>query len=263
MAVVLLGDLVDRGRHSFECVVLALDRLKRLPTATIWVAGNHDVGHQWSDKHNRFIASLHPAEFSDWLNSGQGDEQAVRRRFGQAFVEFVQDLPRAVAFSSGLLAVHGGVPHIDRIDQLDSLAALQADSIAKSDFTWLRVSESAPRKIPNRSRLGCELGTEQFAASVAHISGLLERLGHPRVTAVARGHDHYPERFFVYRGDFPPMSLVTINSMAGEPEDGAISGDPIRRPCVGNYVPGQVPRVVQFSNLAEQLTAASDVSRYW
>lgn len=245
-AVVILGDLVDRGQDHVECALLALQRIKSHPHSTIWIAGNHDIGHSWSVEESRFVSELSPAEFADWLNEGEPWERARRIDFGKAFLEYVKDLPRAVAFRCGLLATHGGVPHCDIFHTFKSLEALKQSSAAKDDFTWVRVAEKAPVKYPNRSRRGCELGTEQLVASVAHMSELLERRGHPRIKAVVRGHDHHDDRYFVHRAGFPLMSLLTVNTMGvgDEGDSPFLSGD--LQPCVAVYVPGCMPRVLKL-----------------
>ena len=256
-AVVLLGDLVDRGSDHVECALLALERMRSRPDDTVWIAGNHDIGHRWSPDDSAFVSELSPAEFADWLNAGDPQERARRIDFGKAFLEYVSDLPRAVAFGNGLLAVHGGVPHCDIFHTLGSLEELKRCSAAKDDFTWIRVAEKAPVKYPNRSRRGCELGTEQLVASVAHISSLLEREGHARVQAVVRGHDHHDDRHFVHRAGFPPMSLVTVNTMgAGDDRNNPfITGD--LQPCVAVYVPGSAPRIVKIVRPVNEPDAGS------
>jgi hypothetical protein len=245
-AVVMLGDLVDRGQDHVECAMLALRRIRARPHSTIWIAGNHDIGHRWSEDDARFVSELAPAEFADWLNAGELGERSRRIDFGKTFLEYVAGLPRAVAFQCGLLAIHGGVPHCDIFHTFDSFESLKQSSAAKDDFTWIRVAERAPVKYPNRSRRGCELGTEQFVASVAHISGLLEREGHPRITAVVRGHDHHDDRHFVHRAGFPSMSLITVNTMGAGDECSSpfLAGD--LQPCVAVYVQGRAPCIVKL-----------------
>jgi hypothetical protein len=262
LSVVLLGDLVDRGTHHAECVILCLKRLKGYPNETVWVVGNHDIGHRWDPDNERFVADIEPGEFTDWLNEGEDDERKARTRFGRAFIEYVQAQPRAVAFKSGLLAVHGGVPHCDLFHHFGTLKDLQTDARAKDDFTWLRVAESAPKKFPNRLRRGCELGTEQLVASVDHISRLLQKAGHDRITAVVRGHDHHPERHYVHKAGFPPMSLLTINTMGIDPTEPPASATTMCEPCVGIYAEGEVPRVVQIRRRQSQVsvTASAEVT---
>lgn len=245
-AVVMLGDLVDRGPHHVECILLAAARIKSAPTRTVWIAGNHDVGHRWVESTGAFESELSPAEIADWLNGGPPDKRAARVAFGKAFLNYVCHLPRAVAFRSGLLATHGGVPHCDIFHTLDSLSAVQASDGARDDFTWLRVAEKAPVKYPNRSRRGCEIGTEQLVASVAHLSQLIEKAGYPRINALVRGHDHHGDRHFVHAAGFPPMSLLTVNTMSASDDKGNpfITGD--LQPCVAIYVQGRAPRVVKI-----------------
>jgi hypothetical protein len=245
-AVVLVGDLVDRGTDHFECIILALQRIQQHPESTVWIAGNHDIGHRWDESRFAFESELSPAEFADWLNAGDGGDRARRIEFGQAFLRYAGGLPRAVAFQSGLLATHGGVPHCDLFHTYDRLEQIQASEQARDDFTWIRVAESAPTKVPNRGRRGCELGTHQLVASVAHLSELLAKEGRSRITSVVRGHDHHGDRFFVHAAGFPPMSLVTLNTMgpADDQDNPFLLGD--RNPCVGIYVEGQAPRLVKF-----------------
>lgn len=246
-AVVILGDLVDRGQDHAECVMLALQRMRSCPHGTVWIAGNHDVGHRWSEESGLFVSELAPAEFTEWLNAGDSRERPWRTSFGRAFLDYVHDLPRAVAFRCGLLATHGGVPHCDIFHTFGSLGELKRSAAAKDDFTWIRVAERAPVKYPNRSRRGCELGTEQLVASVAHMSLLLEREGHPRISAMVRGHDHHDSRHFVHRAGFPPMSLLTVNTMGPTGDDRSnpfVAGD--LQPCIAVYVHGSSPRIVKI-----------------
>jgi 3',5'-cyclic AMP phosphodiesterase CpdA len=245
-AVVMLGDLVDRGADHVECILLAAKRMASAPRLTVWISGNHDVGHRWVDSESAFVSELSPAEITDWLNGGPVNARSARVAFGKAFFSYVHRLPRAVAFRSGILAIHGGVPHCDIFHTFDSLASLQASDAAKDDFTWIRIAERAPVKYPNRSRRGCELGTEQMVACVAHISTLLEREGYARIQAVVRGHDHYGDRYFIHAAGFPPMSLVTVNTMGVSDDSGNpfITGD--FSPCIAVYVPGRMPRIVKI-----------------
>jgi len=245
-AVVMLGDLVDRGINHLECVLLCLQRQKAYPHETVWVVGNHDIGHRRMPSGEGFVAEIEPAEFTDWMNGGAGEDRAARERFGRAYIDYVLAQPRAAVFESGLLAIHGGVPHCDLFHKFERLEDLLKSEQAKDDFTWIRVPETAPKKYPNRSRRGCEIGTEQFVASVAHLSQLIEAVGGAPISSVARGHDHHAERYFVHKAGFPPMSLVTINTMGVEPGEQTLPNTPPREPCIGVYVRGRAPRIVRI-----------------
>jgi hypothetical protein len=246
LTVLLLGDLVDRGPDSPLCALMALRRFRDRPLKSLMVAGNHDVSYSWVESGNHFSSLVEPCEFGDWLNRDDAEDAEGRIRLGRKFVEFVAQLPRAIVTPSGLLAVHAGVPHIDLLPKLTDLESLQASGQARDDFTWLRLAERASKKIPNRSSRGCEIGTHQWAASIDNLSSILGRAGWPRIRCAVRGHDHHTERFHVHQAGFPPLTMLTVNSMGDAVDDPIRLGSKSRHGCVAVYDGGRMPRLVRI-----------------
>ena len=84
---------------------------------------------------------------------------------------------------------------------------------SRSDFVWLRVNATAPKKRPNRSNRGCEFGRDDFASFREHVGklGLV-------VSRLVRGHDHVPERFEAYER-FGANPVLTLNTMCRALDD--------------------------------------------
>ena len=258
VAVVFLGDIVDRGSQHAECAVLVAQRMQKHPTKTVMIAGNHDVGQQWNEMESRFQPAVFPAEFTDWLNDLSAPDHNERVSFGREFLEFAEGLPRAVLFKSGLLATHGAVPHADIFPTMKCLKDVQTSPRSFDDFTWVRVAERAPVKLPNRGSRGCEIGTEQFAAAVAHLSGLTKQEWNIEIRAVVRGHDHHAKRHFVHEANYPSMTLVTLNTMGTTipDENPLLEGD--RQGCIGIYAPDRAPRIVKLVRQVVRVNEANN-----
>ena len=213
-----LGDLVDRGPYSVESLASLLDAVARHPDRILWILGNHDEAIRFIPSEPiamfakpgvRFRATVEPAEFADWLNDptdGVTVEEA--ETWGSLFVELCRRLPRAVLFSDGLLATHGGIPLADRWESLTTLEALQHERVLA--FTWTRAT-SAPKKVgwkhdPVRREFssGFEFGYKDLESFCSAVSDIYP------VTQVVRGHDHVDggvERPKQYRS----IPLLTLN----------------------------------------------------
>jgi hypothetical protein len=188
--LLFLGDLIDRGPHSLECVAALLETALECPNQVLWIAGNHDEALRREAASGQFRSSVEPAEFVDELQvvkAWASPEQL--QRWGVAFIEIVRRLPRAVCFADGTLATHGGIPLSDHHPHIKSREALHWESCLR-DFTWTRAANK-PRSLfdAERRRSGSsdfQFGfkdLDQFCAALGSV------LGSP-VKRLVRGHDH-------------------------------------------------------------------------
>jgi len=212
-----LGDMVDRGPYSVECFASIIDAAFRHPGRILWIAGNHDTAIRSvagpGPRASVFESAVHPAEFVEWLNTGDDVEDVeARQAWGRLFVAVCERLPRALLFPSGLLATHGGIPLPDRWDDLLSLEALE-DPRVLEDFTWTRAA-AVPRRVGYRHDLArrarssdFEFGWkdfDEFCQVVSRIEGV------PPVSHLVRGHDHVPGGW-EQPHQYPGTSLLTTN----------------------------------------------------
>jgi len=186
--LLFLGDLVDRGPHSAECLVL-LDRLAR-QGKVLWLAGNHDLSLSWAPERGRFRSRVEPAEYCDELNLATTRE--VRRNWARHLIALAPSLPRAFLHPSETLFTHGGFPLEDlrarRPDDSGLLPRWLEDEKCLSDFTWTRMTRH-PRKIPNRETLGSSYGHLDFDDFCTAIRPWAE------IRSLVAGHQHCPEGF--------------------------------------------------------------------
>lgn len=189
--VLFLGDLVDRGPHSAECLVL-LDQLAR-HAKILWLAGNHDLSLSWSQERGKFRSRVEPAEYCDELNLAETRE--TQRKWARQLTALAPSLPRAFLHSSGILFTHGGFPLEDlraqRPDQPELLFPWLQEEKCLSDFTWTRMTRH-PRKIPNRETLGSSYGHLDFDDFCSAVAPWAD------IRALVAGHQHSPDGFDVH-----------------------------------------------------------------
>lgn len=241
--LICLGDYVDRGDEDIAVLtMLQYLTMHSTPQNNLIVTclrGNHDSGI-YRKENGTFASRVKPAEFVDKLEKMPPEEADI---IGSAALEFARTSPvmgeltglRADFPEATILFTHGGVPHTDlqRSFCRDTLSPCPAagrpllDSLPEEyraawseDFTWIRMVEKAPVKIPNRASHGCDLGTEDLNA---YRRLHLELTGRA-ITFVLRGHDHEPGGFSLYSYDAtlnPSTSrfvqrhcgVLTINAM--------------------------------------------------
>jgi hypothetical protein len=183
-----LGDMVDRGPHSLECILYLIDLAAEFPGRVAWIAGNHDIGVRLDESAGMFSSGVDPAEFAEWLNACDA-LLPVRRMIGQAFIELVDCLPRAIISPDGLLITHGGFPHSDLQSKAAALTTREEtlawanEASCLQDFTWTRISRY-PKKLPNRASTGCSYGYLDFAGFASVISNMAP------LNRMITGHDH-------------------------------------------------------------------------
>jgi hypothetical protein len=237
--VVFLGDFIDRGRNDHETLLYLFRLLRDHPGQVCVIAGNHDEDYHWSEEDRRFVSTIEPAEYPARLNALLDDPDPAAREqveLGKLAVSFFRRCPRAVVLPDGLLLAHAGFPHRDRLQELKEPRDLSRP-LCLQDFAWLRISETAEYKRPNRDNRGCQFGWGNFR----EFCQTAEALRVP-VRRLVRGHDHVAARYQYYP-EYRAYPVLTLNTM-GRPLDGetATLDDPPLA-CVARHVPGQLPQV--------------------
>ena len=272
--LILLGDLIDRGEEDFAVLAfvqqLLMEQDEHASRLTLMVMrGNHDCALRYDEGKAAFLSSVDPAETAERLNGliAEGYERQAQT-LGAAVVELGRICPcmgelthvLSECPSATILFTHGGVPHTDL--QKAALSRCEAGCVAEdaplieslpgdmqegwmSDFTWIRLVERGPRKIPNRSSHGCQMGVQD----VNNYRRLHYRLTHRAITFIIRGHDHEEGGFKLYSYDpaFNPArgtsefnclqencGVLTINAMM---RDRAVTGEAVAaRWCKGEAI---------------------------
>jgi hypothetical protein len=242
--IVFLGDLFDRGKHSAQVLFRVLSFVNAEPGRIGFIVGNHDEGLTKGDD-GKFTSSVQPSEFSDWLN--EQSERSPWRELAEVTIRFFAYAPRVLLLPDGLLVAHGGVPHTDRQDRIQTQEDLNGREILE-DFVWTRLHETAKRRIPNRTTRGCSLGINDFNLFCEKVGRILDR----PIRGMLRGHDHLEEGFRFF-DKYETNPVLTINTMCCR-HPGEIGG-PIERPAVfSKWHKGTMP-VVHILNLPGDLVA--------
>jgi hypothetical protein len=208
--ICFLGDLVDRGPHDLECFALILQTAINHPDRIMWIIGNHDEGLSFNSESKKFSSSVEPAEIVDLLNSPPADLDATKvESWGRLFIDIVAGLPRAVLFSDGLLATHGGIPLEDRWSTLKSLADLESPGV-RSDFTWTRAT-SAPTKKGWKYDPAKRKTSSNFEFGYRDLEGFCKAVeSFFPVKRIVRGHDHVESGWEV-PNQYQNVPILTIN----------------------------------------------------
>jgi len=266
--LILLGDYIDRGSEDFAVLAIVEELLMASASgafppsfSVVALRGNHDTGLSLKDGCS-FDSTVKPAETADALNAMIRDGEAdVARSLGKAAMELARISPCMGELTNlsltrpeaTLLFTHGGLPHTDL--QREAYEKLPASGIRgeltpalpaefraawEEDFTWIRLVEKAPIKIPNRGSHGCDMGTND----VNTYRRLHQRLTGRAITFIIRGHDHEEGGYKLYSYDPQEndttrngvqrnCGVLTINALdITELEKSAETG----HPCAGNAV---------------------------
>lgn len=100
--IVFLGDYVDRGSYSQENIHYLLKLKIEHPEEIFLLTGNHE---------GFMVKEFYPAHFWSDLFAEE------RKRYGDLFSK----LPFAVATQNGILALHGALPELKSIDEIDRI----------------------------------------------------------------------------------------------------------------------------------------------
>ena len=112
--LVFLGDYVDRGPASLENVNILLEQKIRHPDSLYLLMGNHE-GYA--------MGSFQPADFWEALDA------ELRQRYG----EVLGRLPLAVSTPNGIIALHGALPDVSR---LEDISRINPGSAEWHQITW-------------------------------------------------------------------------------------------------------------------------------
>jgi UDP-2,3-diacylglucosamine pyrophosphatase LpxH len=208
--LVILGDVIDRGKHDIACLVLILHQIKLYPGRIVWLMGNHDNSLHWNKDKTELRSTVSPCEFLDTLNEGLSKNRALYEDLANRLIDLTDSLPRAL-FVGRVLATHGGFPHRDllehslehiesptfgsepRLTEADNqLLALFSGGVVntnvqafmRTDFVNNRKS-AASSKIIDRNRTQNEFGYMDCLLFFANSY----RANHP-IDCIVRGHDH-------------------------------------------------------------------------
>ena len=212
--VVILGDLIDRGPDSADCIAmllrlcLGLDR-RHSGVKVLFVKGDHDEALV------PFGSKVSPSELVDELF--ELVKQQCRRETAmlflvRAFCDFVRCCPAAVLFDDGILCSHGGVPHSALQESIQSAQDLETPAAAQ-DFVWCRFSERSPKKFPNRREKTCQIGFQDVDSFLGRLDGL--RLCEKPMTVWLHGHAHPAEGFRDFEIPDSRRHVVTFSSFRG------------------------------------------------
>ena len=112
--LVFLGDYVDRGPASLENINFLLGQKAEHPDSFYLLMGNHE-GHA--------VLSFHPADF--W----EGLDAVLRQRYS----EVLSRLPLAVSTSNGIIALHGALPDVPSLEDINRI---KPGSTEWHQITW-------------------------------------------------------------------------------------------------------------------------------
>jgi len=112
--LVFLGDYVDRGPASLENINLLLRQKIEHPDSLYLLMGNHE-GYA--------MGSFQPADF--W----EGLDAELRQRYGEALAR----LPLAVSTPNGIIALHGALPDVSGLEDINGI---KPGSAEWHQITW-------------------------------------------------------------------------------------------------------------------------------
>jgi len=123
--LVFLGDYVDRGQASLENINLLLEQKIKHPRSVYMLMGNHE-GYA--------MGNFHPADFWEALDT------ELRQRYG----EVLSRLPLAVSTTNGIIALHGALPDVSR---LEDICRIKSGSAEWHQITWGDWQERAGKSL--------------------------------------------------------------------------------------------------------------------
>ena len=109
-----LGDYVDRGPASLESINFLLQQKIEHPDSLFLLMGNHE-GYA--------VMDFHPADF--W----EGLDVELRQRYS----EVLSKLPLAVSTSNGIIALHGALPDMPNLEDINKI---KLGSTEWHQITW-------------------------------------------------------------------------------------------------------------------------------
>jgi len=123
--LIFLGDYVDRGPASLENINFLLEHKTRRPNSLYLLMGNHE-GYA--------MGRFHPADF--W--------EALDTELRQRYSEVLSRLPLAVSTANGIIALHGALPDVSR---LEDIGLIRPGSAEWRQITWGDWQERAGKSL--------------------------------------------------------------------------------------------------------------------
>ncbi len=143
--LVFLGDVVDRGPASRECLKRILGEKLECPQSVHLLMGNHEA---WG------AVKFRPADFWESLSAAEA----------AALAPDLLRLPLAAWHPSGLLALHGALPSLKALSEV---SAIPVGGAAWRDVTW---GDWSGRRNPTQSAASRPIyGAEEFSARSARL----------------------------------------------------------------------------------------------
>lgn len=266
--IILLGDILDRGKDSLPLLTFIMNFMMNYHNnqefQLICIRGNHDAGLKITPE-GMITSTVLPSECAEELNKLSQTNEVEAKTLATAAMEFARISPCMVEITNiggtyennSILLTHGGVMHSDLQKKLTeqlqqgeiysvdtesgedtlnkslfSYLPKQLHKQCSKDFTWNRISEKLPRKLPNRASSGCEMGTED----INDFRTLHHKLTGRAISFIIRGHDHERPGYKLCSYDevYCPDSkkrrlntcgLLTINSMEPDETPGSMYGE--------------------------------------
>jgi len=177
--IVFLGDYVDRGPDSEGNLRLLLEAKLSHPDRVYLLMGNHEG---WA------VAPFSPADF--WHSLPPEKERAC--------AEALAHLPFAAWHPSGLLALHGALPDVERLEDIEGI------TLGSSD--WRKLAWGDWTDVPGYSA-GDYFGRPAFGRDF--FEEVMERLG---LKALVRSHQPFAPTFLF---DDRCLTIFTSSAYGG------------------------------------------------
>ncbi len=196
IALVLLGDYIDRGRFSFAGTLRTAMQLQvRMPESVFMLRGNHEY---YLDLDGRVVAPVRPCEAMD------GIAKVADNQVFAGYMRLFEQLPNMLVFGN-ILFVHGGLPRADTLaERWQGIASLN-DPELRFQMMWSDPSEADV--VP----LDLQRASARFPFGRRQFQQFLARLG---CRVMVRGHELYAEGFRQVYAD-PEAILLSLFSAGG------------------------------------------------
>ena len=200
MALVLLGDYIDRGKFGLAGTLRAAMQLQvKMPDNVYMLRGNHEY---YVEMGGRVLAPVRPCEAMDSI------AKVARQEVFVQYMNLFEALPNSLAVGN-ILFVHGGLPRSDTLRERWTGLATLNDPDIRFQMMWSDPSEADV--VP----LDLQKANARFPFGRRQFHEFLGRIG---CKTMVRGHERVPEGFRkVY--DDPEGILLTLFSAGGARND--------------------------------------------
>lgn len=123
--IVFLGDTVDRGPDSTGNLALILETKRAHPESVHLLMGNHEA---WA------VSPFQPADF--WESLGEDEEHSL--------TEVLSCLPYAAHHAAGVLGLHGALPNLHTLNDIQSVPLGSDAWRAMTWGDWIESDEDGP-----------------------------------------------------------------------------------------------------------------------